>query len=249
MKRILLALFSVVLLIAALGMIQGCSENDKIVEPVDVADNSEMGFDIDDYPFTEYLGISADSVNALARAAMEADTILGSGSVQKTSGWQLYVSVPFYSQRDQAWRDTRLGFGRCGTTIGSHGCYLTCISMLYAKWGYYNMNPKALNNWRYGSRSHYAFSSSGCGDLIRIPYAIHYPGMSRPYRSISPGQIYGELRRGHPVIIKINGGAHFMVIFAFDGRVFWVKDPIRNAAGQNRPLYGNFAGAYVYGYF
>jgi hypothetical protein len=33
-----------------------------------------------------------------------------------------------YSQRDPRWKDTKLGFGQ--TTIGSHGCFLTALSMV-----------------------------------------------------------------------------------------------------------------------
>lgn len=36
-----------------------------------------------------------------------------------------------YSQRDSRWSLVRLGFGK--TTIGTHGCFITCLSMMVDK--------------------------------------------------------------------------------------------------------------------
>ena len=36
-----------------------------------------------------------------------------------------------YWQRDPKWRAVRLGYGR--TTIGSHGCFVTCLAMMVHK--------------------------------------------------------------------------------------------------------------------
>lgn len=204
------------------------------------------------YPYKEWVGISADSVNALGRAAMVADLTTNKPlTLSKTLGFQLYVGVPFYSQKDIHWASYPLGFNTCGnSTIGQYGCYLCSICMGYARWGTY-VNPPTLNDWKYGGREHYAFAAPtkyDCGDLIRIPQALQYPGMCRNYKWIGANEIYGQLQLGRPVILSINGGAHHVVIFAFDGVRYWVKDPIKDAASQDQPLYGSFTEAFVFGY-
>lgn len=246
-KKLLIVL-SVIVMAAAFVFIQGCDTNDNPVEATStqVKDVDSLGA----YPYTEFIGISADSINALARTVAGTDG--KRTATQTAAGWQLYVSVPFYSQNDPSFKDEPLGFNSChNSTIGQYGCHLCCVAMLYAKWGYYNVTPLFLNNWKVGSRSHYAFSTSSCGDLIRPAQALQYPAMSRNVRYISAGQIYSYVQRGIPVVIEVGayGGSHFMIIFAFDGRVFWVKDPLRDAAHQNQGLYGSFKSARVYGYW
>ncbi len=251
------SLLAIVLYVGACSDISENPTQSSVINPPSQATDPPAATDpgtpsdgLGDYPFTEYIGISADSINALGAAAMNAEGGKRS-NVSIAAGWQLYVSVPFYSQNDPSFKNKGLGFNYCGnSTIGRYGCHLCCISMLYAKWGYYNMNPATLNDWKVGTRSHYAFSTAGCGDLIRPAQALQYPAMSRNVRYISAGQIYYYLQRGIPVIIEVGTsfGTHFMVIFAFDGRIFWVKDPLKDAAHQNQGLYGSFISARVYGY-
>ena len=129
--------------------------------------------------------VSADYINELGR--QEADKLVKSGRHQTNGAWVLYISVPFYSQRDLNWAYyPLLGYGKCGSSdnIYNYGCHLCCISMLYAKWGYPQMNPPGLNNWTYNGAAHYAFDPSGCGDLIRPYEALQYPGVCR-YRYLS----------------------------------------------------------------
>lgn len=123
--------------------------------------------------------------------------------------------------------------------------------MLYAKWGYFEMNPPGLNDWKVGNEAHYAFSSSGCGDLIRLPQALEYPALCRNVRYIGVNDIWNELAAGHPVIVRTTTcGSHFMVIFGHDGTRYWVKDPLKTGNGEC-VLYGyaHSDGPYrVYGY-
>lgn len=247
MKRNLLFGFAVclILLVAIIG---GCDLSmDKIANPenkigkVASADFTEEVNELTLPP--EDLGISADSINALGRLAMlnspgANQEVIGSGK-----GWQLYVPVPFYSQRDPHWSGDKLG-NSSTCTIGSHGCHLSCIAMHYAKWGYYNMNPGELNRW---ARNHGCFPPKSADIIARC--AVDYPS-NRDVRRITSDQIYGELQKGHPVVIKAWIGTipHYMIIFAFDGARYWVKDPWRDWTAQDRPLYGSYGGSWVYGY-
>lgn len=161
-----------------------------------------------------------------------------------TEAWYLYVSVPFYSQNDTRWSGNGLGFNACGnSTIGRYGCHLCCVAMLYAKWGYSQMNPPGLNDWSQWGRAHYAFTApdvrnGNCGDYIRLPQSLEYPGLCRPWRYTDANHIWPELAAGHPVIARTSqyNPAHFVVIFGHNGQRYYVKDPVKNAANQDQPL-------------
>ena len=188
---------------------------------------------------------TAETANTLAQLEM---AISPTKSMQ--SAWYLYVHVPFYSQNDPHWKNKALGFNYCGdSTIGRYGCHLCCIAMLYAKWGYPQMSPPGLDDWRRGGRSHYAFSTSQCGDLIRLPHSLEYPGMCRPWRYLRVDEIWGQLAAGRPVVSKTDQykGSHFVVLFGHDGSRYWVKDPVKDAARQNQPLSGRQYDFRLYG--
>lgn len=131
------------------------------------------------------------------------------------ASWQLYVDVPFYSQNDPNWSWIPLGWAN-DVTIGSDGCQLSCVAMLYAKWGYSNMTPSATNSW---GRWNNGFRS-GTGYII-AENIIDYR-KNRSARNINYDQIYSELAAGHPVVVEVNasGRTHFMVIYGFDGSVY-----------------------------
>ncbi|MFH1235987.1 MAG: C39 family peptidase [Parcubacteria group bacterium] len=245
MKRILFVLVSVALLLVLSFGIEGCGER-EIVRPY--ANSERLSATTDttsaysEHPFV-YPGVmSAEEINELGRKEHQRRVAAGESIELNKSGWQLYAFVPFYSQRDGNWGSHALGYGNCGSSdnIYNYGCHLCCIAMLYAKWGYSSLTPPVLNDWSRNGRAHYAFYSTGCGDLIRVEEAMQYPAMCRSYRYISASQIYGELRAGHPVVVRTTvGGSHFMIIFAFDGQRYWVKDPWRDWTQQDQPLYGN----------
>lgn len=191
--------------------------------------------------------ISAEQINAIGKAQHEA--LLAQGGKRPSpsvEGWQLYVQVPFYSQKDPGWASVPLGFG--SETIGQSGCLLASISMNYAKWGIGQMNPFELNTW---CKKNGGFAWP---NLLKHNVAIDY-GRDRSSRVISVDQIYPELAAGHPVVIRIKTASipsHYLVIFAFDGTRYWVKESLNDWARQNVSLYGELHPAgdpiRVYGY-
>ncbi|MBU0612949.1 C39 family peptidase [Patescibacteria group bacterium] len=235
MKRTLWILGMAICMVAVF-MVAGCDQTDLPMSPptdeVVVDQPGDDGF------------LTAEQINAIGQKQHE-EFLANGGVLPQHDGeksWQVYVHVPFYSQKDYHWSGVGLGFNYDGrSTIGRYGCHLCCVSMLYAKWGYGSeTNPPNLNAWKKRSRDHYAFSTSANGDLIRPTQALEYPYNCRPWYTISSSQIYGELRRGRPVIVRTTyGGSHFMVIFAFDGQRFWVKDPLKDGNHQSVPLYGD----------
>ena len=257
MKKLKLVVMLAVMFIATMGMsmyMQGCSKEtgtpnlpERITGPA-IEDN---GNDITNLVFSDeanpYGAISSDSLNKLGQIA--ALTEVGKGVSQKALGWQLYISVPFYSQKDPAWSGQLLGYNTSSAyTLGSHGCAVSCLAMLYTKWGY-GASPSTINNWTFGGKAHYAFIS-GDGNL-RFPQCLEYPGyICRPYQYISYNDIYLQVQRGRPVIIEIayGSGSHFMIIFGFDGSRYWVKDPLRGYGSPDTPLYGSVRSARLWGY-
>ena len=189
------------------------------------------------------LNISAEEVNTAGRISYQEH--VGEYGEKLSC---ISLNVPYFSQLDIQWKGLSLGFDYCGnSTIGKYGCHLTCLAMLYKKWGYSSMTPVVLNNWSYQGRAHYAFSTIECGDLIRLPQALQYGYMSRPYRYIYYNQIYNELAAGRPVVARISFvgvPSHYVVIYAFDGTKYLVRDPLGQSS---RALYGTIRSLAVYG--
>jgi len=231
----------VVLIALAFGLALltvGCSDSDKTVNPLPVVSD---GPEVHDPP-SEIDGISADSLNALARAQYQQDMQNGL-VVAKTTGWIFNINMPSaFSQIDPAWKNHSLGYNWDGSsTIGGEGCYLCCMAMVLVQLGCRGLTPPVLNNWSLNGKAHYAFSTVKNGDLIYLSQAVQYPATSRYYQSgISYDQIYPALRNGWPVIVKIpyGDGYHYMVIYAFDGYRYWVLDPLQPPAQNAIPLWG-----------
>lgn len=184
-------------------------------------------------------GIASDSLEKLAQHWRSQNKTSGQLAKSFSSCW--YVSVPFYSQVDGFWAGDKLGWS--SLTIRQAGCHVACVAMLYAKWGYYNMNPREVNNY---AKSHNGFNGA---DLIP-GNAITYPGLCRNVRWLNFNGVLTELSRGHPVICHCSMyGGHFVVIFGWDGYRFWFKDSMRDWRYQDQPLSGYSIYSYrSYGY-
>ena len=224
----------------------GCDQHDATVnsEPVVFNDGTEIHDpSFDSLDPIDVVGISADSLNALARAQYLQDMQNGLVAT-KTTGWIFNINMPSsFSQIDPAWKYHSLGYNWDGrSTIGRYGCYLCSMAMVLVQLGCRGLTPPVLNDWSLHSQAHYAFSTVDNGDKIWLAHAVKYPATSRYYQpSISYDQIYPALRNGWPVIIKIpyGTGYHYMVIYAFDGYRYWVLDPLQPPAQNAIPLYGN----------
>jgi hypothetical protein len=59
------------------------------------------------------------------------DDILFDSLVEEKEEAKSNKEYSVFSQRDPRWKNIKLGFG--STTIGSHGCFLTCLSMIVGK--------------------------------------------------------------------------------------------------------------------
>jgi len=166
------------------------------------------------------------------------DKLKSGGMCANYCRWYLYVNIPgFYSQRDYHWSNETLGYGP--TTIGTHGCHLTTVSMILYRLGWRDRNPSQLNNYA---------KSNGCfdEDFLDGPCIMRRHGHDG--QNIGVDEIWGYLQRGIPVVaaVKYGRGRHFMLIYGHDGRRYWVKDPWQDGAHQDQPLYGEYAGTDTY---
>ncbi len=143
------------------------------------------------------------------------------------------VSFPWFSQGDSRWDKTRLGNG--GSSIGSSGCVLSCLSMLLnAEASNPRMTPDQLNDWL---RRNGGFA----GNLMRwqVPGQIDGSGwglelVSQINRVNDWTYLSGELEKGHKVIVKVNGRrSHWVLVVKQDGPFKQASSYIVNDPGTD----------------
>jgi hypothetical protein len=174
--------------------------------------------------------------------------------------WELQVEVTVdlgnsmdvtpLSQDVLPWMNDRLGFATEGQTIGSHGCYLTCVTMAmnyYAKiMQLGSTTPDVLNNM---ARENGGFSGSMfVGDAVeRLSFYIFG-------RTIIQDELPGvltleglreELQAGNLVLLQVQNGVfeHYVLAIGIDGEDIIINDPLE-ARGRGL-LSENYGGSYV----
>ncbi len=122
----------------------------------------------------------------------------------------------FYSQRDPRWCNQYIGNSR--DTIGSVGCYINSISMVYKKLGH-DITPSA-----------YAANSSNF--LSNTAYMVTPDppsGYTYKQTSYNSGVIDDELKAGRYVIAQMKmsnvAGMHFIVIISGSNGNYKIHDP------------------------
>lgn len=134
-------------------------------------------------------------------------------------------SVPIFGQRWSPWAGDVLGFNGQGywSTIGQHGCAVTCIAMEHTFFRGY-MDPRAMNSWM---KQHNGFWYN----LVNFGAAPGFAG-SRDYsRSAADlGYINSLLDRGYLVIAMTyfppsRTITHFVLITGHSGNTYAINDP------------------------
>ena len=139
---------------------------------------------------------------------------------------KISLSVDKLKQTDKRWKNTKLGNG--SYTIGSSGCVLTSVTMLYNYAHENDLTPPEM-------QKKLSFSGSG---IIWSSVTKH--GMTQKGGSISLASIYAKLKQGHPVLLfckNSSGGTHAVVVtgytgtstISFSAKHFTIHDP-----GYNR---------------
>lgn len=122
----------------------------------------------------------------------------------------------FYSQRDPRW--CKQYIGNSSDTIGSVGCYINSISMVYKKLGH-DITPSA-----YAANSGNFWGNTAYMSTPNPPSGYTYKQVS--YNS---GVIDDELRAGRYVIAQVKmsnvAGMHFIVIISGSNGNYKIHDP------------------------
>jgi hypothetical protein len=134
-----------------------------------------------------------------------------------------YMNVPFYSQKNSLWSGEKLG--RCSTTIGTEGCAITSVAMVFKYYGI-QTDPLDMNNWLKQNNGY----SDGCN--INWITATKRTGGAVKWIETSGtnlDMIKTELNSRHPVIAKVSlsNTGHYIVITGYTGSDFTINDPIK----------------------
>lgn len=157
---------------------------------------------------------------------------------------QYSLAITRLAQSDSRWKDVKLG--NCATlTIGSSGCALTAVTMVY---NYYNdpditpveMNTKLMNatngycemNWEAAAK---AINSNFKTEIENIT------SISDLYDIVAANLFYER-----PVIVKLansSGSTHFVVVWQYYESGSVKKIYIRDPGGYNRATLDEFLNA------
>lgn len=160
----------------------------------------------------EYQSILAEAQLELSAlrgfSAARGDSCLGSPQAQP-DGW-------FWSQRDSRWCGQTIGTS--SETIGSVGCYISSVAMVWQKYGQ-TMTPSVI-----AQNSSYFFSNTAYMLTPPAPSGYSY----HRYNYYNAGMIDTELSAGRVVIVHLNLGnydGHFVVIKSGSDGNYTINDP------------------------
>lgn len=139
----------------------------------------------------------------------------------------------WYSQSDSRWETKRLG--NSGSSIGSSGCVLSCLSMLLnAEASNPNITPDRLNEWLRKNGGY-------IGDLMRWQIAGEIDGnglglelQSQTEKNNDWNYLSGELDKGNKVIVKVKGRrSHWVLVVGREGPIDRASSYIINDPGMD----------------
>ncbi len=146
------------------------------------------------------------------------------------------LDVPYYKQgKDTLWAEELLG-KNSSLTIRTHGCALTCISMITSHFSESSFTPSDLNQWL---QNHDGFREGWEGKTYLGEVNIYWPAMT----AFDQGYVYTRhdwkaqpadlvlikyyLDKGKPVIAEVlyQGAPHYVVLTGYDENGFFMNDP------------------------
>lgn len=145
------------------------------------------------------------------------------------------LPVPSFRQGDDKWCDDAIGGVEANGTVGSVGCAIASIAMIFQSYGI-DTDPQQLNwfltkvggytdeGWVYWERAAWW-----------APDRVQHVYEDLPSYQL----IDSNLAKGNPVIVRVrlsNGITHFVVIAGKDGFDYLVRDPGAGAVKGYYPL-------------
>ena len=155
--------------------------------------------------------------------------------------WQLSaqsisLDIPFYEQgHGSPWADELLG-NKSLLTIGTHGCALTCISMITSYYNNDSLTPLDMNRWL---KRNDGFHDGWEGSEYLGEVVLNWPALSE----FKKGYVYTRhdwrvqpadlilikyyLDKAVPVISEVlyKGAPHYVVLTGYDEEGFLMNDP------------------------
>jgi hypothetical protein len=146
---------------------------------------------------------------------------------------RLELAVPSFRQGDEKWSDDPLGGVEENGTMGSAGCAVASVAMVFQSYGI-NVDPQQLNwlltdtggyteqGWLYWERA-----------CWWAPERVRHVYEDLPSYDL----IDSNLARSNPVIVRVrfpSGVTHFVVIAGKEGFDYLIRDP---GAGASKGLY------------
>lgn len=137
------------------------------------------------------------------------------------------------SQRDPQWSAMRLGFSTEGHTIGSHGCTLTCVTMMANGFGYQE-TPASLNVKLRALGPNQGFFGSLLAwyGVIRVLPSLQLEHLIECRHKPAPMEIVDKaLANGKPVIVELDMSPspgfqnHWVLIYGREGSDYLIYDP------------------------
>jgi hypothetical protein len=143
------------------------------------------------------------------------------------------LPVPSFRQGDERWSDDPLGGMEENGTMGSAGCAVASVAMVFQSYGI-NVDPQQLN-WLLTDTG--GFTEQGWIYWERAcwwaPDRVRHVYEDLPSYDL----IDSNLARGNPVIVRIrfpSGVTHFVVVAGKQGFDYLIRDP---GAGASKGLY------------
>ncbi|WP_037573043.1 C39 family peptidase [Spirochaeta cellobiosiphila] len=149
---------------------------------------------------------------------------------------EVTLDIPYYAQgKDSPWADELLG-NKSKLTIRSHGCALTCITMIVDHYSPESLTPDLMNDWL-KTNNGYQDGWEGTDYLGEV--VLNWPALA----SYGKGYVYTRLDwkaqpadillikyyldQKVPVIGEVlyHGAPHYIVLTGYDEKGFLMNDP------------------------
>jgi len=144
----------------------------------------------------------------------------------------------FFSQRDPSWNKNQLG--KCANqTIGSAGCAIASISMVFKELGVSDINPYKLNNEL--STDNYQGYANDCDVSWYIAASYYKNIVFKGAYGSSFERLDYELAQGNKVILGFDkvpytNVPHWVVVGKKVGNTYYISDPWGYSQDLNRTL-------------
>jgi hypothetical protein len=146
------------------------------------------------------------------------------------------LGVPYYEQgKNSPWADEKLG-NKSSVTIRTHGCALTCISMITTHFSKETLTPSRMNTWL---KKHSGYQDGWNGDEYLGEVSLNWPALAE----FEEGWVYTRfdwkvlpadltliryyLDHRIPVIAEVSykNAPHYIVLTGYNAEGFTMNDP------------------------